>query len=266
MTFQYLITTIKKTREEIIKLLDSTKIKGSFIVGNQLADSDSEDVFENDNYTILIINMKNKGTSLNRNTILKRASSDYVTFLDDDMYLDSNVIQEEIEKIVIEMNTDCIRFNIISDNSERAIKYLSKTGYITFKDLRSFGVCGEFYKRDCLIKSDLYFNESIGPGTDINHGEDTVYNHSFLKKYKIYQISTIVFHAKQEKSTWNGMNRNVEKEIYSTGYIYELIFGWAAYGCGVYHLTKHRNNYKNVPYFKTIKILFEGIKISKKRN
>ena len=141
----------------------------------------------------MIVNQTGSGVSKNRNTILKYATSEYVTFVDDDM-----ILTEKKERIFSLLDNfsecDAIRFNCISSNVDRPIKQIKKNGYVNFRKMKSFGTWGIFYKRSVLIETNIVFRENIGPGNYINHGEDTLFVYDFLKSNrKIYQIKLPIF-------------------------------------------------------------------------
>lgn len=259
MLVQYLVTVVKKSETEIKQILDSLNLRGDILVGNQLMPTDNCYAISCNYYNAKIFNMTSCGVSKNRNFLLQHASADYVVFLDDDIYYLPDC-QEKVEEEVRLSNNNCIRFNIASDNKDRPIRFLNKKGYVGFNRLSSFGVCGCFFKRDFLLSNNLLFNEEIGPGTGINHGEDTVFLKSFLKYSKVYSMPLVSFRAKQTNSTWRGENRKLEVELYSHGYVYYLLFGKLANLRSVVFLATHMKSYpKGTKYSTLRKYIKSGI-------
>ncbi len=266
MTIQYLLTLVKKTREEIVSLLETLSVSGNILIGNQLMNEESEYDIKTDKYVAKVFNMTSKGVSKNRNFLTLKSSADYVTYLDDDMYFDDGT-QNEIEKMLEENQYDAVRFNVISDNADRPIKLLNKRGFVGFRQLSSFGVWGGFYKRQFLIDNKIFFNENIGPGTEINHGEDGVFNKLFLKYSKIYSIPVISFHAKQIESTWHEKHRDLEKELFSHGYNYYFLYGKSANFMSIIFLLTHMKCYpKRTKYSFLRKNMKAGIKKARENN
>jgi hypothetical protein len=108
------------------------------------------------------------------------------------------------------------------------------------------------------------FNEDIGPGTNINHGEDTVFIYEFLKKHSIYAYKDTVLSIEQKDSSWQGINRNVKKEIYSNGFIYYLMFRNKGILYGIVNILKHYKDYKSIGRFSDVlKIFKSGFKDAK---
>lgn len=223
MTFQYLLTLVKKTKDEILSILDSLNLCGDVLVGNQLMLEEGEYSIKTSRCNAIVYDLTSKGVSKNRNFLIGKASADYITCLDDDVCYEDGV-QEKIERLVAGNDYDAIRFNVVSDNDERPIKQLSHRGFVKFRQISSFGVWGIFFKRQVLLDNNIFFREDIGPGTFINHGEDGLFNKTFLKKSKIFSIPELAFRVKQCESTWQGENRNLESEMFSHGYIYQLLY------------------------------------------
>ena len=265
MTVQYLLTSVNKTRNEIISLLESLNIHGNILVGNQLMNNDLEYEIKTDKYIAKVFDMTSKGVSKNRNFLTLKSTADYITYLDDDMYFEVGA-QEKLEKILEKNKYDAVRFNVLSDNSSRPIKLLSKQGYVCFRHLSSFGVWGIFYKRQFLIDFNVFFRENIGPGTEINHGEDSLFNKTFLKKSKIYSVPLLAFHAKQSMSTWQGENRNLELEMFSHGYVYQLLYPKSSKLMARLFISTHMHCYPRGTKKSFLKErMFKGIEAARKK-
>lgn len=264
MTFQYLMTVVAKTKDEIKLILDNANIEGSFLVGNQLSKCYEEYEINCSTYRAVVYNLSNKGVSKNRNFLLNKATADYVTFLDDDMYM-PNGSQKRIEETLATLSQyNCVRFNVVSDNKNRPIKFIKKRQSVSFRQLSSFGVCGCFYKRQFLVNHKLLFNEKIGPGTSINHGEDSLFQKEFTNYAKVWCIPEIAFHARQDTSTWQGKQRDLEKELVSHGYIYYWLYGHCAQFMSFLFLITHIKCYpKGTKYSLLRKNMKIGIRNAK---
>lgn len=265
MKIQYLITVTQKNQKELKALLESTNIRGEILVGNQLMENDSEYEIITDNYTAKIFNLKSKGVSLNRNFLTLKSTADYITYLDDDMYIDTDV-QSKIEQVISANTHNAIRFNVVSDNIERPIRFLNKKGFVGFRSLSSYGVCGIYFKRQFLLDYNLFFREDIGPGTQINHGEDGLFLKLFCEYSKVYSAPILAFHARQSESTWQVENRNLFLEMYSHGYVYQLLYGKSAKLMACLFALTHKYLYPRKTSTRLlIKYMFKGIKDSKNK-
>lgn len=259
----YLITTVGKTKKDIINIIQQSNIRGRVIVGNQKSTKDCAEIFNIGNTEVILINSVGSGVSKNRNNLLNNSNAKYVTFLDDDVHFVGDN-QKYVENVLSTSSCDCIRFNVVSNNQDRPIKQINRNKYLKFKDVTSFGVWGEFFSTDVLKKKSLLFREEMGPGTPIDHGEDTVFNREFLKTNEIYQVNKVVFEIDQQESTWQGKNRNIDRELKSFGYLYYLLYKKFSFAAAVAFLVKHFKMYpKTYKFKKRISLMKSGIKASK---
>lgn len=236
----FLLTTISKTKNEIIALVKNNIGRGNVIVGNQLCKENGYDFYSDSNLTIQIYHLVTKGVSKNRNFLLSKSTANYVFFMDDDV----KIIDYSFENLNL-YSDFAYRFNLISQNFERPIKSISKNKFLKFNNLKSYGAWGILFNRSFLEKHAIQFDENIGPGSLINHGEDSLFLKSYLRIGKIYQINVCCFAVEQKESTWQGKGRNIELELMSQGYVYRALFGYNSYLFLVFHLIKHRKNYKD---------------------
>lgn len=259
VSIDYLVTTVKKSRDEILDIIHSLNVNGNIIVGNQGCETNEIIKMVDENCKITILNQVGFGVSKNRNAILSYSKADYVSFLDDDMYFEKER-QNQVEKLLEQNQYDGVRFNVVSDNIDRPIKQLGKKGYVGFRSLSSYGVWGIFFKRDFLVKNKILFNENIGPGTEINHGEDGLFNKTFTKHSKIFSIPCVAFHVKQTESTWHDTNRDLNKELVSHGYNYHLLYGKKAKIMATLFLITHMKCYpKGTKYGLLKRYMLDGI-------
>lgn len=263
MKFTYLLTTIGKTKKEVCAILQNLNLNGEVLVGNQNSNDSRIEKFVFQGMSVTIYFLEGKGVSKNRNFLLREACGDYVTFLDDDVSLRRGA-QSHMQDIVLSgANYEAHRFNLVSQNASRPIKQIHKDGPLKFSELLNFGVWGIFFDRKFLIENHIFFDENIGPGRLINHGEDFIFLKDFSKKESIHQSDFCGFEVGQVESTWTGpKNRDIIKEAFSQGYLYKRAFGCCYLFLLLFHFIKHRNNY-NRPVIFLIKIARRGAKLYK---
>lgn len=223
MKIEYLCSVHGMSETEILEFLNKLNICGKIFVLNQQAKIDRSYELVTEKYQATIFDSTEKGVSKSRNKLMDISKADYITFIDNDMsFIGSSL--PEIEDIIFKKKEKCIRFNITSENQERKTKLLHKEGYVGFNKIKSFGLHGCFFKRTFLIENKIYFDEDIGPGKYINHGEDTIFLKTFLCYSKIYSCKQEIFAISHNKSTWRGENRDIHQEMISHGYVYSILF------------------------------------------
>ena len=260
MTYDILITSFKKSKEQLLSLLDENNIFGNVLIGNQGSPFYSEEIIVQGNRVVKIFNLTNKGVSKNRNFLLNQSRSDFVLFLDDDVRILNYCF--DINKFDL---AKAYRFNLTSRNIQRPIKQINRKRKLSFGDLKSFGVWGIFFPRIFLVKNNIRFHEFVGPGCKINHGEDSLFLKDYLIIGEIMQINKCVFSVEQSESTWQGANRNIKNELISHGFVYGLIFGRKAKLYLIFHLIKNKHHYNDkLRLFSAFRISLRGYELYKK--
>lgn len=114
------------------------------------------------------------GVSRNRNYALKNCFSEFIIFCDDDLFFDVSKLYEIQSFILNHLNHD-IFFTILNDGNGKKIKgYKPKVN--TQRDYISFWMPETIFKKSSIIKSQIQFDEMVGPGTSgVPLGEDTVF-------------------------------------------------------------------------------------------
>lgn len=265
VTFEYLLTTVGKNQEEIIDLIKQTNISGKFLVGNQKAISNDSVHIEIEDKVIDIFNLTSIGTSRNRNFLLSKSNATYITFLDDDIRLEG-INSKDLEDVVSKENKNALRFNVKSLDPTDIFKQLIDIDEVSYMQMKSFGICGIFFKREILLKNSLIFLPFIGPGNFLNHSEDSIFLFNYLKKknLKLKSLSPCYFVATGSSSTWRKESRNVQRELITRGFQYSYCFGINARFSFIYHIIKYKAKYKGVSFFCKLKLFNIGKKLYKK--
>ena len=200
---QVLVTTMHQTDFSKLEMMN---IQTDVLFANQ-ADTCSHAEILWQGCRAEMVTTKTRGTSRNRNTAIihSSAEAEYVLFADDDL-----TFVEGYEKLVEDAfaehpQADAIRFNTqIVSGRNPGLSY--KGG--TFKkakatDVTSFGVNGLVIKRQVLLKNNLHFNESFGPGTDNFCGEDSIFLQDLIKSGVGFYLSPVKLgDISAEVSTW----------------------------------------------------------------
>lgn len=140
-----------------------------------------------DNDRVKVINIRNSGVSVARNTGLKLASSKYITFLDSDDYY----VQNALEKMMINIhdNVQLLVFGYhVVDSQDCILKdsTVEKCQYFSEKSFRSNAIkliqsellnapWNKVYRKDIIDRFNICFPENI----DI--AEDLIFNLEYIK-------------------------------------------------------------------------------------
>ncbi|OWT33821.1 hypothetical protein BGI41_00455 [Methanobrevibacter sp. 87.7] len=128
---------------------------------------------------IKIINQKNQGAAVARNTGLKHSNGEYIYFIDSDDYITPNTLKKLYENAIIndseivlykiaKFNEDKIRYNAPGFDFEKKIKNINfkhytfdyhKIKHYIFND--SFSPCNKLYKKEFLDSNNFYFKNGL---------------------------------------------------------------------------------------------------------
>lgn len=241
MKLEVLVSTMN---QDDMSLVEKMNIQTDAIIINQ---TNKKDYREN------IINGKKnrmysfdeRGVGLSRNNALMRSNADICLMADDDM-----VYVEGYEQIVINAfkqnpNADMMIFNvpIHKKNGETKIK-VKKNGRVRFFNALKFGTVNFAFKREIILKKNIYFSLLFGGGARFGSGEDSIFITDVLKnKLKVYASTTVIAEINEEGSTWfNGFN---EKYLYDRGALFKVIGGNRSTLLNLQFVIRHRKKYSS---------------------
>lgn len=249
MTIDILVSTFNKTIDEVKHIIDKGHYVSHVIVGDQVGYCGHEHFTSSFGADVDLYYFDSKGVSKSRNQLLGLSKAEIITFCDDDVSFFENYENNVFDAFSSHCNALVIRFNCSSLNENRPIRFVDKDGVIAFSTLKTFGVWGEFFKRDFIIGKRILFDEYAGPGSIIVSGEDVMFNKDVsLKTKEIYQSKKILATVAQTESSWFS---NYDVPYFTaTGYVYSHLFGFAAPLFGIAHWVKHHKEYSSVK-FKT---------------
>lgn len=181
---------IKTTLNSIIKLKAYDDIE--IIVVDDGSTDDTVKILKSYSFKdeILLICNAHHGVSHSRNTALKKASGDYITFV----YADDGIVPEGYHKLIsyLKENRD---IDVLSGSKN--VKYHNNYKCINNGDILDLIKCTfrvdqciidyseyrpsvweKFYSRDVILNNNIHFPE------DLYIGEDTFFNNYFLEKSK----------------------------------------------------------------------------------
>lgn len=152
---------------------------------------------------IRIINNNKKGVSSARNYGIINAKGMYVAFVDSD-----DIVSTKFIRILLEMisnkNCDCACVGITNDYNSfdkieisKTFEYDSKEKYVLLAKRNGFA-CNKLYKRDILIKNNIFFSENVSVGEDMlfNYeyfrvSNNLMYSEVYLYYYKLNYSSAV---------------------------------------------------------------------------
>lgn len=262
MTLATLLTTFNKSDSQLLSLVLNNHLEGEILIGNQCGKLGKKPFPQAGLPSITIYALDSRGVSNNRNELLSHASADIVTFADDDLVFVPGYGEKVLSFFEHHPEAQMVRYNVQSQNPERPIVQIQEVQQVGFRDISKYGVWGFFFRRQYLLDHDLSFNPKLGPGAQLSHGEDTVFLKAFIDTGAIaYQDPFLIATTPMDQSSWYG--QNIENDILTDGYCYQIVRGRFAGIFGVNRYFRHRNYYPGYSFFKFMRIFKKGRQMAK---
>ena len=202
MTIELLISTM---HQKDYSLLDRMKVRSDVVLINQ-CDIDDEKTFTYNGHRVHWINTTERGLSRSRNMALRNATADICMIADDDMEYRSNYV-DIVHSAFKDNNADIIGFQVAGIEKEYK-QYASEGRKISYLNSMKMSSVELAFKRNALVKNNIWFDELIGAGTEFLMGEENAMLFQCLrKKLRIYYVPQIIADLHVGNSTWfNGRN------------------------------------------------------------
>lgn len=184
----------------------SMNLQCDAVIANQC---DKNEIAEEiiDGHRVKMVSTDSRGVSRNRNIALEHCyeDCDYILFSDDDLLFAegyTEAIEKEFQK---HPEAEGIKFNLMfhADEERRTMGAIKRWEKATRRNMSASGVWGLVIKKDCVKRTNLWFDECFGPGTANYCGEDTIYIQQMLnKKMKLYRSPVEIASVDQTESSW----------------------------------------------------------------
>ena len=151
---------------------------------------------------IIVIHKENKGVSLARNSGIKKASGEYICFIDADDIVHPDYIKKMVKYLDNDTLTACLikdfKNDVIYYDTERELIKVDKNHFIDLCEPHILNTpCCKLYKLD-IIK-----NNKIDFDINLSLGEDLLFNFEYLKYInKVFIVNQeLYFYRKNDNNT-----------------------------------------------------------------
>ena len=222
---EVLVTTM---HQKDISKYSEMNLQTDAVIANQ-ADGCRFEETEIDGKRLRFVTTDTRGASVNRNIAITFSTADIIVFADDDQQFVDGYEELIVNEFKNNPSVDAIKFYCESTNKERPMSFQKPSSFCKAnkRNLMSAGVHGFAIKREFLIKNNILFDVSMGPGREIYCGEDSVFLNDILKnKANVCLAPILISYINQGDSSWfKGYD---EQFFISCGYIYKKIYGLLA--------------------------------------
>jgi len=199
---EVLVAAMHHTNTSLYKLYNEMNIHTDAVIINQCGRFERTVLTINGN-EVKFYSFNERGVGRSRNNALMNSSADICMLADEDMiYVDS------YEKIVLRAfnknpKADIILFEIESLNPERKCAVIKKNARIALFNVLKYGACRIAFKREKVIRSNIWFSLMFGGGAKYGSGEDSLFIYECIKKgLKLYTCKEKIADTKRDTSSW----------------------------------------------------------------
>lgn len=202
----------------------------SMFVNNNLNDyqlliinqTSKDNILKSKSKNIRVINSFELGISKSRNLATKNAIGDICLIADDDVEYVKNfdkIIQNAYKKNV---GADCIVFKAEIFNKKTNPKYLNQSKKIDkIKELEQVSSVEITFKRETVIKTNIFFNEHFGINSFFKAGEEWLFLNNIKKRGVIYFENRIIL---KHETISSGSKININSLMAIKSVQYHLIY------------------------------------------
>ncbi|MFL2120883.1 hypothetical protein [Marinilactibacillus psychrotolerans] len=209
MNIEILVSTMNRKVDDLSSLVDKMKIRSKAIIINQ-----TDTIGYSSEHNSEMFSYTERGVGKSRNSALLRAKGDICLMADDDMVYVAGY--EEVVKKAYEKYTDAdfIVFNVRVHYPDRIVERVSKPGRVRFFNSLKYGTVTFSFKRNAILRENVFFSLLFGGGAKYSSGEDTLFLWTCLKKgLKVYAEETIIADVYNYESSWfKGYNEKFYKD------------------------------------------------------
>lgn len=261
MTLQILISTLDKGIDNVAQMMLPPHDGIGYLVSWQ-HNNDEEIALphELDRNDVEVYNLEGRGISRNRNNCLRNASGDVLLLADDDCHYTHERLQQVIDTFTQNPNVDIATFQFYGEGSSK--HYPTESFDLSSFPKGYFVSSIEIGLRRESVQGKLWFNENFGLGTEIFHcGEENIFIEDALAlglKCKFFPITIV----DENDSSICVKRDNEPGTLMAHGAIihfYQPKTEYLRVALKAYRLWRNRD----VPFFKALKHMINGIKYAK---
>lgn len=217
---QVLVSTMNQTNIEM--LYKKMNLKSDALVINQSDYVNYEDWYINDAH-LECYTFNERGLSKSRNNALMRCNGEIICIADDDVIYSDSYVEDIINEFKKHPKADAIVFNVdstVKDRSGKKINCFSRVGKM---ESREYGSVHIVFRREAVIKRNVFFHILFGSGAKYKCGEDTIFLKELLSRgLRLYKSPITIGVVDMSESSWfSGYN---QKYFFDKGAIIACIY------------------------------------------
>lgn len=259
MSFQILISTMRKNPDDIKAMLEKNNIRTDALIINQ-GESAGEIQNEWQGHHYRVLSTPEKGLSRSRNMAIEHADAEICLLADDDILYEDDVELTVTKAFEENPEYDCIAFYV-----NRSSTFAEKTAG-TQREMSKWDSMGVMsvqlaFRRSAVLEKQLRFDELFGAGSDtFICGEENIFlSDCFSKGLKLLYVPVLIAHTFDNDSTWfTGYN---EMYFQSKGAVfYRMYHSWYWLMVAAFAILKRSLYVQDTSMWKAVIYMFKGKK------
>lgn len=240
---QILISSVNKVPEllpEAMGLESDAVIVNQIIGPNSAPDiEEGEKSIEYKGHSIRILNRREKGVGLSRNTAIDNSDHEIIQFGDDDIVYDKGYAERILSEFDAHPEANIILFNVKAQPGRETYwnEDYSKVSWYNYGRYAAYAICA---RRNKITDKGIRYSLLFGGGAPYMNGEDSLFLHDCLKAgLALYRTGVYLGYEKGGESTW--FKGYTDKFFFDRGVLYHFLYGRMALVFGFRYLFKNRN-------------------------
>lgn len=255
MKLEVIVSTMNKKSIDFYKDIN---IKTDAIIINQNGKNEYEEKIIDD-YKIRMFSTDTKGVGKSRNLGILNANADILLICDDDEILADDYEKKILDAFEKNPDIDFFVFKTRIYQGGKTIEKVKEEKYLSLYNCLRYGAVHYAFRRDRILKKNIFFTTYFGAGTEIGSGEDSIFITDAIKKgLKVKTNKSLIAEVYNDDSTWfKGYD---EKFFYDKGKLWKALFPKTTRLFIEQFILRHPEFFVQIDKKKARKLLIKGAK------
>lgn len=215
------IISTMNVADDDFSLVEKMNIQTDAIIINQ-TDHVAYNEYLLEGHTIRMFSFDERGVGLSRNNGLMRSTADICLMADDDMVYVNGYERIVLDAYASQPAAEFIVFNVLVHEEGRSTHMVRNNRKLRYWERFRYGTVSFTFKRERIVKRNLFFSLLFGGGAEFGSGEDTLFLWAALRSnVRVYTSGEMLADVHNHHSTW--FKGNDEQYYFDKGALYQAV-------------------------------------------
>lgn len=226
------------------------------LIINQAGYNAYEEVDTGD-FKVRMITSDTKGSAISRNLAILNSNADIIIMSDDDEVFESGYVKMVKDAFISNPKVDFFVFKTIIHQDGKKIVKVSEEKNLNVLNCLRYGTVHFVFRREAIIKKNIFFHPYFGAGTENGGGEDSFFILEAIRKgLRLRTNTNLLAQVYNDDSTW--FEGFTEKYFYNKGQLARALFNKTYRLYIEQFLLRHKEMLKLVDKNQARKLMLEG--------